>query len=68
MAQEAEPLLTAEELSAHLNLPGVRSVYRLLARRAIPCIRIGHRTVRFRLSQVNQALAKREQREAGASR
>lgn len=54
---EAE-LLTKEDLAAKMNLPSTRMVDGLVASRKIPAIRLGHRTVRFRWSDVQVALDK----------
>jgi excisionase family DNA binding protein len=59
VAQEPKTLLTASELAKHLNLPEtwLRNEERL---GRIPGIRAG-RYVRFKLSEVEKALAEREQ-------
>jgi len=51
-------LLTKEELATKMNLPSTRMVDGLVARRKIPVIRLGHRTVRFRWGDVQTALDK----------
>jgi hypothetical protein len=58
-------LLTKEELRAVLNLPSTKMVDGLMRRRAIPFIRLGHRTVRFERSAVEKALRKMEIHEVG---
>jgi excisionase family DNA binding protein len=57
-ARDAEKLLTAGELAERLNLPEswIRNEERL---RRIPSVRAG-KYVRFRLSNVEQALAERQ--------
>lgn len=51
-----ECLLTKEELAKKLNLPSTRKVDLLVARKLVPVIRLGHRTVRFRWQDVEDAL------------
>jgi len=48
-------LLDIKQLSAELPMP-VRSLQTLKRRRKIPYLAIGHRTVRFDLEKVRQAL------------
>ena len=48
-------LLTAAELAAKLGLPE-RTVLWLTQRRKIPRVKLGHRTVRYRLDAVQRAL------------
>jgi len=61
----ADDMLTKEELRARLNLPSTRMVDELVRKRKIPCLRLGHRTVRFNLSKVLAALAKFELKAVG---
>ena len=49
-------LLNKEQLRQRLNLPSVRCVDEMVKRRKIPIIRLGYRTVRFSLSDVEVAL------------
>jgi excisionase family DNA binding protein len=53
-----ERLLGYAELSQEINLP-VRSVRTLVYKGVIPHVRLGHRTVKFRASEVERALRKR---------
>ena len=55
-------LLTKTQLAAMLGLTK-RGVECLVARRRIPCIRIGHRSVRFSWPKVQAALEKLTTRE-----
>ena len=48
-------LLDIKQLSAELPMP-VRSIQTLKRRKKIPYLAIGHRTVRFDLEKVRQAL------------
>ena len=43
----SEDFLTKEDVRLLLNLVSTRGVDELVRRRAIPCIRLGHKTVRF---------------------
>ncbi len=58
------PLLTKQELAAELKTP-VTGVQALTRKRKIPCLRIGHRTVRYDLAAVLAALKKFEVQAAG---
>jgi hypothetical protein len=60
----AEPLLKAAEIGKHLGLTR-RGVRCLVDRRAIPVVRLSTRCHRFRLSDVETALAKLTVRPAG---
>jgi excisionase family DNA binding protein len=51
-----EELLTAEELAPKLKVQ-TGTVYQLVRRDAIPHVRINHKILRFRLSEVQKALA-----------
>jgi excisionase family DNA binding protein len=51
-----EELLTADELAPKLKVH-VGTVYLLVRRNAIPYERINHKILRFRLSEVQKALA-----------
>ncbi len=53
------PLLTKKELAAELRTP-LTGVQALTRERKIPCIRLGHRTVRYDLEAVLAALKKYE--------
>ena len=50
--------LTKDELAKELNLPSARMVDEFIARAMIPYYRLGHRTVRFVLDEVIEALKK----------
>jgi excisionase family DNA binding protein len=54
-----EKLVTIDQLSELSGLP-VRSLRSLMAKRAIPFLKLGFRTVRFQPSKVEKALTKRE--------
>ena len=58
-------LLDKKELRQALNLPSTRMVDELVRRRKIPCIRLGHRTLRFKLEAVEAALEKLTVQEVG---
>ena len=51
-------LLTKGQLARRLNLPSTRSVDELVRRRALPVVRLGHRTVRFVFADVMAALGR----------
>ncbi|MGV3661432.1 MAG: helix-turn-helix transcriptional regulator [Prosthecobacter sp.] len=53
-------LLTKEQLAECLNLPSTRMVGELMRKRRIPYIKLGHKTVRFRLSAVMEAISRLE--------
>jgi hypothetical protein len=53
-----EHLLSKEELREKLNLVSIRGVDELVRRRKIPCLRLGHRTLRFSWPHVQAALEK----------
>lgn len=57
-----EAFITKEAVAKRLGLTpaGVKS---LLARRVIPVYRLGHRTIRFRWSEVEEAIARFRQTE-----
>lgn len=59
-------LLTKEELAARLKVP-LNYVIVLRKSGKIPCIRFGHRTIRFELDRVLQALRSAEVLEVGKS-
>lgn len=59
-----EKLLNIQELSAEINLP-VRTIRTLLQKRRVPCIKLGHRTMRFNPAKVMAALDRFEVREFG---
>ena len=60
MTTNAEQLIAKEELSKRLNLSAA-GVMNLVHRRAIPFIRLGHRTIRFRWSEVETAIERYRQ-------
>jgi excisionase family DNA binding protein len=49
------PLITKEELAKDLRV-GRRTIEAWVADRKIPCVRMGHRTLRFSLDDVRRAL------------
>ena len=51
-------LLTKEQVRMQLNLPSTRSVDELVRRRALACVRLGWRTVRFSPQAVQTAIDK----------
>ena len=53
----AEPFITYEAVAAHLGLKR-RGVQLLVQRRAIPVVKLSARCHRFRLSEVDAALAR----------
>ena len=57
-----EKLIGYPQLSEQTGLP-VRSLRTLVCKGVLPHIRLGHRTIRFQLSKVAKALAKREIKE-----
>ena len=57
-----EPLLNYPAIAGELRLPE-RYVRYLVSKNVIPCIRLGHKTIRFRRSDVERALKKREVKE-----
>lgn len=61
-----DDILTKEELRVRLNLPSTRMVDELVKKRKIPCLKWGHRTVRFQLSKVLDALSKFEVKAVGS--
>jgi hypothetical protein len=56
LTQGEDCLLTKEELASKMNLPSTRMLDGLVARRKIPVIRLGYRTVRFRWGDVQTAM------------
>ena len=65
MPAQPEAFVTKQELVAALKLPSVWAVDRLRKQRKIPFVCLGHRTVRYRVSEVARALGKLERKEAG---
>lgn len=57
-----QPLISKSEVASRLGLTPA-GVKNLVLRRAIPSIRLGHRTVRFRWSEVETAVNRYRQRE-----
>ena len=51
-----EPLIDATEVAKFLGLAGPKSVHTLARRRRLPVYRLGPKTMRFRLSEVQAAL------------
>jgi excisionase family DNA binding protein len=62
MANETEPLIDIKEVAVRLGLK-VRQVRTLVYRKVIPVLRLGHRTLRFRWSEVEQAVNRYRQKE-----
>jgi hypothetical protein len=60
-----EALLDKEQLRQKLNLISIRGVDELVRRRKIPCVRLGHRTVRFSWPAVEAALKRLTVKEIG---
>ena len=60
---DADCLLTKNQLAQRLGLPSARGVEELVRRKAIPVIRLGHRTRRFLWSDVMQAVGRMTIRE-----
>lgn len=58
-------LLTKEDLRLRLNLPSLRMVEELMRKRKIPYLILGHKTVRFELPKVMEALLKLEKKAVG---
>jgi excisionase family DNA binding protein len=58
MAQELQPLLRAEQVGKILG-KHPRTVLVLARSGALPCVRLGHRTVRFRSEDVQAFIEKR---------
>jgi len=54
----ARHFVTKDELAYELNLPSARMVDEFIARQMIPYYRLGHRTLRFVLDEVIEALKK----------
>jgi excisionase family DNA binding protein len=52
-----DEFLTKQTLAARLDLPSTRVVDEMVARGVLPAIRLGHRTLRFRWSDVERALS-----------
>lgn len=61
----AVKLLSKGELREALNLPSTRIVDELVRKRKIPALKLGHRTVRFDLARVLEALRRLEVRAIG---
>jgi excisionase family DNA binding protein len=53
-----EPLLNYEQAAGELGI-SVRNLRCLVYSRAVPHLRLGHRTVKFRRSEIERALKKR---------
>lgn len=62
---QSPPLLNKRELCQALGLTSIRSVDELVRKRKIPCIRLGHRTLRFELADVKAAIARFTVKEVG---
>ena len=59
-------LLTKEELRVRLNVPHIRIIEEMTRKRKLPCVRLGHRTLRYSWPAVQKALEKLTTREVGA--
>lgn len=65
-SREPSPgLLTKQELAFALNLPSTRMVDEMMRKGRIPFLRMGHRTVRFNMKRVLDALSRLEVRAVG---
>ncbi|WP_348543731.1 hypothetical protein [Chthoniobacter sp.] len=58
-------LLTKKQLKIRLNLPSERMVEEMMKKRMIPFLKLGHRTIRFEWSKVQEAIAKFEHKAVG---
>jgi excisionase family DNA binding protein len=61
---ENKNYLRRKQMAKHLSV-SERHLSDLVSRRIIPCIKLGHRTVLFDPTKVEQALNRFEQREMG---
>ena len=68
ISTDQDSMLTKQQLASRLNLPSTRMVDALMSKRRIPYIRLGHRTVRFNLPSVTEALSRLEVRAVGDSK
>lgn len=59
---QPEQLITKEELAKRLSMT-VDGIKNLVYRRVIPVLRLGHRTIRFRWSEVEVAIERYRQDE-----
>ena len=59
-------LLTKKELQQRLNVPHVRIIDEMTRKRKIPCVRLGHRTLRYSWPKVQAALERLTTKEVGA--
>jgi predicted DNA-binding transcriptional regulator AlpA len=59
---EPERLITKEELAKQLSMTPA-GIKNLVYQRAIPVLRLGHRTIRFRWSEVETAIERYRQAE-----
>jgi len=59
-----EQLLNYEQAAAELGL-SVRALRELVYKGIVPHLRLGHRTVKFRRSEIERALKKRAVKEVG---
>ena len=62
---DRDSLLTKEQLAQHLSVPSTRMVDELMRARKIPFVKLGHRTVRFDLARVLEALSRLEVKAVG---
>jgi excisionase family DNA binding protein len=53
-----DPLISKQELAADLKV-GCRTIEQWVAEKRIPFVRLGHRTLRFNLSDVRRSLRSR---------
>jgi len=61
-ANQPEQLITKEELASRLSMTP-DAIKNLVYRRVIPVLRLGHRTIRFRWSEVEAAINRYHQAE-----
>lgn len=64
-AGDQRHLVTKKQLAAILNLPSTRMIDEMMRRRRIPFLKLGHRTIRFNVGRVREALTRLEVREIG---
>jgi excisionase family DNA binding protein len=60
-----EPLLSYDQAAAELGLT-VRNLRELVYKGVVPHLRLGHRTVKFRRSEIDRALKRRLVKEVGS--
>ncbi len=63
-----EPYVTKKELCAYLGFRDVKSITNLMRKKILPYYDLGYKTVRFKLSECEAALAKSKVKAAGEGR